>query len=80
MNDGSRHSSEADHATPKRPVATENDSVGMVSTLLAGPLVWGLIGVGADALFDTGRLFLAVGIAVGFGLSFYIMFVRYGRP
>ena len=55
------------------------DGMTMVSTLLAGPIVWGLIGLGIDAMVGTTRVFLAIGIVVGFLTSFYIMFVRFGR-
>ncbi len=57
----------------------ETDAWGMVSTLVAGPVAWGLIGAGADALIGTERVFLAVGVVVGFVTSFYITYVRYGR-
>ena len=55
------------------------DGMTMVSTLLAGPIVWGLIGLGIDSMVGTTRVFLAIGIVVGFLTSFYIMFVRFGR-
>ena len=55
------------------------DGMTMVSTLLAGPIVWGLIGLGVDAMLGTTRVFLPIGIVVGFLTSFYIMFVRFGR-
>ena len=51
----------------------------ITATLLAGPITWGLIGAGADHVLDTGRLFLAIGVVVGFITSFYIVYVRHGR-
>lgn len=57
----------------------ENDAWGMVSTLVAGPVTWGLIGGGVDYLIGTHRVFLAIGVVVGFVTSFAIVFVRHGR-
>jgi F0F1-type ATP synthase assembly protein I len=51
----------------------------MTSTLLAGPLVWGGIGVALDHWLGTERLFLAIGIVLGFILATYIVYVRHGR-
>jgi F0F1-type ATP synthase assembly protein I len=51
----------------------------VLSTLLAGPLLYGLLGWGLDRLVGTERLFLAIGIVVGFGLSFTIVYLRHGR-
>lgn len=51
----------------------------IISTLLAGPLVWGAVGALVDHLANTERVFLPIGIALGFGLAFYIVYVRYGR-
>ncbi len=61
------------------PGLSQNDAWGMVSTLVAGPVVWGLIGAGVDHLLGTTRVFLAIGLVVGFLASFYITYVRYGR-
>jgi ATP synthase protein I len=51
----------------------------MVSTLVAGPLVWGGIGMLIDSLVGTTRIFLPLGIVLGFVVSFYIVYVRFGR-
>ena len=58
---------------------TQQDETHIVASLLGGPITWGLIGAGADALLDSGRLFTAIGIVVGFVTSLYVVFVRYGR-
>lgn len=50
----------------------------IVGTLLAGPGLYGLIGYGVDRLAGT-SIFLPIGILVGFVLSFYIVYMRYGR-
>jgi F0F1-type ATP synthase assembly protein I len=57
----------------------EDDAWGMVSTLVAGPVTWGLIGGGIDMLVGTHRVFLAVGVVVGFITSLVIVYVRHGR-
>lgn len=51
----------------------------VVATLLAGPLVWGSIGWGADWLLGTPRVFTVIGILLGAVLAMYIVWVRYGR-
>jgi hypothetical protein len=35
--------------------------------------------LGIDALVGTTRVFLALGVMVGFVFSFYIVYARYGR-
>lgn len=50
-----------------------------MSTLVTGPVLYGLIGWGIDALAGTSRVFTAVGVLVGFVLSFYIVYARHGR-
>lgn len=57
----------------------EDVAWGMVSTLLAGPLVWGGIGMLIDSFVGTTRIFLPLGIVVGSLVSFYIVYVRFGR-
>jgi ATP synthase protein I len=59
----------------------EGESVAwsVMSTLVAGPLLYGFIGWAIDQWAGTTRTFMAVGIVLGFVLSFYIVFVRYGR-
>lgn len=52
----------------------------MISTLVAGPAVWGAVGYGVDRLLGpTGSVFTALGVVVGFVTSIYIVYVRYGR-
>ncbi len=50
----------------------------VMSTLVGGPLLYGLIGWGTDELVGTTRVFLPVGVMVGFVLSFVIVYKRYG--
>jgi len=57
----------------------EDVAWGMVSTLVAGPLVWGGIGMLIDSQVGTTRVFLPLGIVLGFVVSFYIVYVRFGR-
>jgi ATP synthase protein I len=57
----------------------EDVAWGMVSTLLAGPLVWGGIGMLIDSFVGTTRIFLPLGIVIGSLVSFYIVYVRFGR-
>lgn len=52
---------------------------GMISTLVAGPIVWGGIGALIDSLANTTRVFLPLGVVLGFITSFYIVYVRFGR-
>lgn len=55
----------------------ESEVWSLISTLVAGPAVWGAIGAGVDALVDgPGRLWTAVGVVVGFVTSIYIVYVR----
>jgi ATP synthase protein I len=51
----------------------------MVGTLVAGPLVWGLMGMGLDHLLGITRIFLPIGVALGFITSLLVVYVRYGR-
>ena len=67
---------------PRQPtglVQGEGVAWSVMSTLVAGPLLYGLIGLGIDALVGTTRVFLALGVMVGFVFSFYIVYARYGR-
>jgi ATP synthase protein I len=50
-----------------------------LSSLLAGLILWLGIGWVLDSVFHTGRIFTSIGVFVGFGLGFYIVYVRYGR-
>lgn len=51
----------------------------IISTLLAGPIVWGGIGAAVDHYGGTTRVFLPMGVVLGFVTSFYIVYVRFGR-
>jgi F0F1-type ATP synthase assembly protein I len=51
----------------------------VMATLIAGPVLYGVVGWGIDALVGTSRVFLALGVVVGFVLSTYIVYARYGR-
>jgi len=51
---------------------------GLISTLVAGPAVWGAIGYGVDRLTDT-EVFVPIGVVVGFVTSFYIVYAQHGR-
>jgi F0F1-type ATP synthase assembly protein I len=48
---------------------------GLISTLVAGPAVWGAIGYGVDRAADT-TVFTPVGVVVGFVTAFYVVYVR----
>lgn len=69
--------SEQSGRSPKQP-AGEGIAWSIVGTLLAGPAIYGVIGYGVDRLAGT-SIFLPIGILVGFVLSFYIVYMRYGR-
>ncbi len=71
--------------SPSEPPRDENDRVpnsnqGMtaLSYLIAGILVWGLIGWLVDRWLDT-NLFLPIGILVGAAGAFYLVIRRYGQ-
>lgn len=55
------------------------DPWAIVSTLLAGPLVWGAAGWLADRSWGTAPGFTVAGILIGAVLAFYIVYVRFGR-
>jgi F0F1-type ATP synthase assembly protein I len=71
--------------TPKPNSASTHDTRGesqvwaAISTLVAGPAVWGFFGWLADGWFNTTRTFTAVGVVVGFITSLYIVYVRFGK-
>jgi F0F1-type ATP synthase assembly protein I len=50
-----------------------------MATLIAGPLLYGAVGAGVDALAGTSRVFLALGVLLGLVSSFYIVYARFGR-
>ena len=52
-----------------------NQVWGLISTLVAGPAVWGAVGFGADRLAGTGFL-TPVGVVVGFLTSLYVVYVK----
>lgn len=52
---------------------------GMISTLVAGPAVWGLAGYGVDRLADT-SVFTPVGVVVGFVAAFYTVYAKATHP
>ena len=52
----------------------------IISTLVAGPIVWGGIGALVDHFaHTTNRVFTALGVVVGFITSVYIVYIRFGR-
>jgi F0F1-type ATP synthase assembly protein I len=51
----------------------------VMATMVAGPLLYGVLGWGIDTLVGTTRVFLALGVLVGFVSSFFIVYARYGR-
>jgi F0F1-type ATP synthase assembly protein I len=51
----------------------------VIGTLLSGPVVWGLVGTFLDHKLDSAPLYLALGLILGFVLSMYIVYMRYGR-
>lgn len=51
----------------------------LVGTLVGGPIAWGGIGWGIDALVGTTRVFLPLGVVLGFITSFWSVWYRYGR-
>lgn len=68
---------EPDPANP-RPQG-EDVAWSALGTLLAGPITWGFIGWLIDRYTGTQRLFLALGVVLGFVTSLYIVYVRFGR-
>ncbi|MGH2740768.1 MAG: AtpZ/AtpI family protein [Actinomycetota bacterium] len=51
----------------------------VISELLAGIGVWGAIGFGLDALFDTEKVFLPIGLVLGAAGGIYLVYLRHGR-
>ena len=51
----------------------------VISTLVAGPAVWGGIGWAVDNWRHTDTAFTAVGVVVGFVTSLYLVYAKYGR-
>ena len=52
---------------------------GLISTLVAGPAVWGGIGYGVDRLTDAG-VYTPIGLVIGFVTSFYVVYVKTSHP
>lgn len=51
----------------------------ITSTLIAGMLVWGGLGLLVDRLVGTSRVFLAIGVILGAVGGTYIVYLRYGK-
>ena len=51
----------------------------LVGTLVGGPITWGAIGWGIDALVGTTRVFLPIGVVLGFVTSVVVVWYRFGR-
>ncbi|MCP2260295.1 putative F0F1-ATPase subunit (ATPase_gene1) [Streptoalloteichus tenebrarius] len=64
--------------TDKTTSTGDGDVWRLISTLVAGPVVWGGIGYLVDWANDS-RIFLPIGLGFGFVLGFYIVYVRHGR-
>jgi ATP synthase protein I len=64
---------------PANAGPSEDMAWGIVSTLVAGPIVWGGVGALVDNVVNTSRVFLPLGVVVGFIVSFYIVYVRFGK-
>lgn len=77
-------SEQSPNGEPGRP-SPESDKSGeglvwsAISTLVAGPAVWGAIGWLVDNWLDTGSGFTAAGVVVGFITSFYLIWLKFGR-
>lgn len=50
----------------------------LLGTLLSGPVLYGLVGFAVDEFAGT-SVGVPIGIVVGFVLSGYIIYMRYGR-
>lgn len=66
---------------PTQPIKGRGDEHvwSMIGTLVAGPLTWGVIGMGVDHLVGTTRVFVAGGVVLGFITSLLFVYVRHGR-
>jgi hypothetical protein len=68
--------------TPLHPALVprgESITWSATGSLLAGPIVWGAVGLGLDRIFGTGHVFLAIGAVVGSLAGFWIVYLRFGR-
>lgn len=70
----------SDERTPL-PVKGRGDEVvwSLVGTLVGGPIAWGAIGWGLDSLLDTDRIFLPIGVVLGFVTGVAVVYWRFGR-
>jgi ATP synthase protein I len=68
-------------AGPERGDAWAGMGVGwaITSTLVAGMLVWGGVGLLVDRLVGTSHVFLAIGVILGAAGGTYIVYLRYGK-
>jgi F0F1-type ATP synthase assembly protein I len=68
-------------AGPERGDAWAGMSTGwaITSTLVAGMVVWGGLGLLVDRLMGTPRVFLAIGVILGAAGGTYIVYLRYGK-
>lgn len=68
-------------AGPERGDAWAGMSTGwaITSTLVAGMVVWGGLGLLVDRLVGTPRVFLAIGVILGAAGGTYIVYLRYGK-
>lgn len=67
---------------PGRPASESGDESlawSIVSTLLAGPAVYGFLGWLLDRWLGTSGTCTGIGVFVGFCLSFWIVYLRHGR-
>ena len=51
----------------------------IITTLIAGMVVWGGLGFLLDAWAGTDNVFLGLGVVIGAGLGIYIVYLRHGR-
>ena len=73
-----RDPADEQHTPRTADALAHSTATDVTSYLISGPVAFGLIGKGLDAWWGTGFL-LPVGITVGFALSLYVVWVRYGR-
>ena len=68
-------SQEPDH--PEQRGQGEQAAWSILSYLIAGPLLYGLIGWGLDSWLRTTPIFLVCGLLLGMGAAFYLIYIRY---
>ncbi|MFB9905875.1 AtpZ/AtpI family protein [Allokutzneria oryzae] len=64
--------------TDKDTQSGKADVWSLISTLLAGPALWGGVGYLIDQAVG-GKTWMILGLLIGFVASFYIVYVRHGR-